>query len=157
MYLWYIRYLHMIAMVYVWLSTWTYAGMCIYTYTLPCQPVAYYDPLWKILFAGARFDYAKAHGSWKAQDGKGGTTCLLCREASLERQRTSLWSFEFPVTGQNRSLAHLEWSLAGSSSCSCWWPRAMHNSASRTWTQLKLLARRRSTSNIASELSSLKS
>ena len=72
----------------------------------------------------ARFDHAKAPGSGKAQDGDlRGHNLFVGGKLELG----SLFSFS---------------ATAGSSSCSCWFARAMHNWVSRTWMQLKLLARR---------------
>lgn len=65
------QYLCMLTLIYVWLSTCTYAGMCIYTLHTHCpanrSPTMTF--LSKIPQICARFDHAKAPGSGKAQDG----------------------------------------------------------------------------------------
>ena len=125
-YLWYTKYLCMLTLIYVWLSTCTYAGMCIFTLYTHCpanrSPTMTF--LSKIPQICARFDHAKAPGSGKAQDGDlRGHNLFVGGKLELG----SLFSFS---------------ATAGSSSCSCWFARAMHNWVSRTWMQLKLLARR---------------
>lgn len=108
-----IIYLHICRHVYLYI-----------TYTLPCQPVAYHDPFCR-----------------KSHQIAPGLTML--KRLGVERHRTqtsgvttfSWWNLEL---GSLFSFS----ATAGSSSCSCWFARAMHNWVSRTWMQLKLLARR---------------